>query len=787
MKKIIYRVIALAIIAVLLTTASTGCRSHTDDGKEVSEFVFLPEITSISSLAENFPNMSNITLTESNLYFTSTSNIDSKSLFRTTQIIKVDLDISDISNLSNYSSLSNYTTALPPHNAEGGGVYINTMQIDTNGNLWIAETSSYVIFDFPSNLNVDDMAESEIWEHHRPLEQSYAIRKLDSTGTELLSVDISSIASANLNWVGITAFHADDESNIIIGSGQTIYVLDIDGNIKFTLNTEEFIHPGTFIRLSDGRVAHRGWSNRQLIWTLRVIDTKSKEWGASIELPSSISGVFHGYDDYLVIFSDLTHLLAIDVETNEEIQILNWMASGIEQSGIDTILFLPDDRILFTTTTWVQDIAGKLSRHTDLMVFSKIPYDEAQEKTIITIATYAPHIISAAVIEFNRTNALYRIEINEIEQSFSALGGDLDKLALEIITGGGPDIIHTAYLPFQQWAGRGIFANLYEFIDADPRLSRSDFIESVISGFESNGKLFHMSPDFTIKTLIGHPDVVGNNTGWSVDDFKAVLDSTPQAMKPLGELYGGVTFLWSIILSDISSFVDWESGNVYFNNDYFIDLLELAYTLEKIVDINWDEIIGGVYSDRSVQMISSGAQIMESVLFVDFWMYFAYQELFGGDFVFKGYPAKNGSGNSLYTSTSMAITTTSQNQQGAWEFIRMFLSEEWQSQQVRSHTFDIPTNKNVFDQSLAKAMEDKQNQFIGWNDLTIAIKALTQEQADDIKELIYSASSVSTFTDPLESIIREGVEDFFNGKITAQDAAQIIQNRALIFVAEQSR
>ena len=776
----ISRFSSLMMSVILLISVVTGCRAGKGDDEDVPDDVFVPEITSLSSLALIFPGIQNITLTENAIYFTSTSDIDSTSLFRTTQIIKVELDVSDIKNLSNYTILSNYSIPPPPFEAEGGGVYIYAMQIDNEGSLWVAERSTYATYDFPSNFDNSKVDESEIWEYRNVLEHSYTLRKLDNTGAEVFSVDTERIA-ANPGWDGITTFHVDDEGNIFIGSNMTLYVLDLNGNTQFTLITEEYIYPDSLIGLSDGRVALRRWGS-QLSATMRVIDIYNKTWGNTIELPPGVSNIFHGNDEYLVAFNDSTNLLAIDRTTGEIIQILNWIASGIEPAGVDNVVFLPDDLFLLTITTHATDVAGQPSRHTELMIISKTPYDIAEGKTVITIASYIPDSLGPAVLEFNRINALYHVEIYEIERN----RGGIDNLILELMTGSGPDIIQPTGLPFYQWTAQGYFADLYEFIDADTEFKRSDFLESVLRSFEINGKLYTISPAFYIDTVIGNPDVVGSNPGWNIDEFKAVIDANPQATKPFGEWYGGREFLWSILHTNITSFIDWESGNVYFDNDYFIGLLEFVY--EFYAKLELVAFPGGMYESQLVRLISSGEQIIELAKFMTLREYLAYQQLFGGDFVFKGYPVETGSGNILGDLSAMAITSTSKNQQGAWEFIRMLLSEEWQSRQhTGTSSFGFPVNRNVFEQSLAEAMQEAEHPPWGWNGIILEIKPLTEDDADKIRAVVDSLTGISTYTDPLEFIIRESVEDFFDGMITSQDAARIIQNRASTYIAEQNR
>jgi hypothetical protein len=63
----------------------------------------------------------------------------------------------------------------------------------------------------------------------------------------------------------------------------------------------------------------------------------------------------------------------------------------------------------------------------------------------------------------------------------------------------------------------------------------------------------------------------------------------------------------------------------------------------------------------------------------------------------------------------------------------------------------------------------------------------TQEDVDEIVTLINSITKIAGHgsDERLRNIIIETATDFFNGLITAEDAARIIQSRVTIFLAEQ--
>jgi len=778
MKKYILFIFTIVISAFFLISL-IGCNMGEDANDENPEFVFVPDFSSLSTLIGHLPNINNITITNGYIYFTSTSNITSTSLFRETQIFKIELDEADQSKLSNIIHLSNYTTLQPMIEADGGGSFINALQIDEDGSIWIAETNKYVTFDFPSGFNINDANEDEIWEHHIPLGTSYLIHRLDITGTKTKTLNVSDTIGGIQGWVGLSSFFVDGKDNIFIGSGQSIYVLDSDGQVQFNLNAENFIQSNSLIRLADGRVALSTWNDKSSRMILNVVDIQKKAWGETIESPINTFRIYHGFNDFLFVYNDGKSLSAIDHESGDVIQIINWTVSGVEPSSVDNIFFLSDDRILLTTSS--EDVGiGQLSVRSELIILYKTPHDEIIEKIELTIASTMPHILSAAVTEFNRTNYSYSIEIIEIEWDGTLNG--INRLLLEIIAGRGPDLIHTQSFPFHQWAGQGLFTDLYELIDTDPLLSRADFVKSILNSTELDGKLYQMYPDFWVDTIFGHPDVVGSNLGWTIDEFMNVLNANPQATIPFGEWIDGRNLLEMIIKNNFESFVDWSTGTVHFDNDYFVDLLEFVFDLDKRISIDLLSLIMRGQS-QTPQLISSGEQLMIISTFAGFEYYSVFQDIFNGEFVFKGYPAEDWSGNSINSNLGIAITSISKNQQGAWEFLRMLLSEKYQRQNAINA---FPTNKNIFNERITKTMEEVTLPAVLYEGLLVIPRPLSQEDVNDIVDLIDSISKMTSQADPLWNIINETVSDFYSGAITSKNAARIIQNRASNYVAELS-
>ena len=791
MKNTHSHILASLLSLTLLASMLIGCGRDTDDGSDsdtdgASDYAFVPEFTSLSALAGDLPNMSNITIANNTVFFTTTSELKNDALFRTTYIYALDIDDSALSYLQNYTA-----TPLPP-DAQSGGVHITALYVDADGSLWVAEEGNFVEFDFPHDFDLDEADIDEIWEHVSRRESSYIIRKLDSTGAELQSIDINHFSEAP-DWFAVFSLYVDDNANIFFGSGQTVYVIDAAGELLFRLDTGgDFIMPDSIIRLSDGRTAFFDWG-AAAARALRVINVQGRTWGENIPLPVNVHNVFSGTDEYLAIINDSINLLGIDKDTGEILPIINWSDSIGSPVGLGNVTFMPDGRVLFTTTAFDYGVDGDFTSHTELITLNRTPRDELPEKVTLHLAAtwwISPEITSA-IAEFNRTNAFYRIEIMMFEPSWHTMADDFSRLALDITTGNGPDIIDTSHLPFYQWAARGMFVDLYEFIDADPSFDRNDIIDVVRRNTETNGKLYRALPTFTIKTMTGSADIVGSEPGWTFGELIAVLEANPQATNAFGVWSDGMSIFQEIFLNHADNFVNWETGAVYFDNDDFIEFLEFSVELRRV--FNWwgdnrreDGHAFATFGEPILrQMVSSGEIIIETYPISSFNNPYIIQRYFGEDFVFKGYPTDSGSGNSLSAYPRLAISAMSEHKEGAWEFLRVILSEQWQRNNTQYYNF--PTNKIVFEERLARARDGNETEF--WAGAMVFPGGMREDPSafvDRTLALINSAEGLPSGYDPILDIIFEGIDDIFSGRSTPQEAARIIQSRASIFVAEQS-
>jgi len=359
----------------------------------------------------------------------------------------------------------------------------------------------------------------------------------------------------------------------------------------------------------------------------------------------------------------------------------------------------------------------------------------------------------------------------------------LTKLATELIAGNVPDILALSNLPFRQYAERGLFADLNEFFDDDPDIDKADYLENVMHAAQTDGALYRVFPAFVISSLIGNPEVLGSSPGWTLNEFKAVLNANPKADIPLGEWMTKIRFLNLTFSHNIEQFVDWDSGTVHFDSEEFIELLKLSdlFPLESDNNRPFPTVMS------AEEAIVTGRQIIAWGQLVRFMDYMIDRTYFGGKITFKGFPGDKRKGGMLSISGDVAITAQSKHKQGAWEFVRLLLSEDFVRDNVNENYIGLPVHTVIFEEQIAYAMDSRIDRQLGdpITGQSLVIPDLSAEEAGQIRALIDSIDGILDRDEMLLNIISESASDFFRGQTTASAAARVIQSRASIYMSEQ--
>jgi len=752
-------IIAILILSIVLIGCTTNSGNNNDAVQRTPTLVQIPD---------DIGEVSTVVVADNGLVYISTIVQSGNGLSSTPRIFAQNLDETRFNELQNYNAIQLLSDRT-------GNISVEKMVVDASGNIYILEVGSV-----------------ETTEGNALIQN---LRKLDSTGNEISSFDLESFIHDE-NIIRILSFEVDSDGNIYLLTtgitGISLFVLDANDDLLFRVEAGDMMLR-QLVALSNGSIAAFGQirTGGGVNLVLVPVDINTEDFSAEINLPDNINPfrIFRGSGGYDAFIMSETDIYGIHFEGNKVTNILNLLSNNLNPNDLKSIYITSDDSVIIF--------------HTGVIV---LPGQDV-EKTVLTLATLGGWgwriNVRELVNEFNRTNTNYRIEM--IDYADFGDGGDLIagliRLSTELITGNAPDILFTENMPFTQWAKRGFLVDIYELIDADVRYNRSDFMENVLRATEIDGRLYSIFPNFQVSTIVGNPQVLGVNPGWTIDEFLAIIDDNPQADIPMGMWITRDLFLTNTIKVNMENYINWSTGEVYFDTDEFVKLLEFSVRFPVEVDLTLLEGYPQGFEPGPGDIIAQGRQVMINQNIPSFEAIRALQATFGDiDLVFKGFPSGQCSGNTLVLNTGFSITTQAASTDGAWQFLRMFLDEYYARHFLRIGG-GFPINRTAFEGALDDFIQDgdrNSTYFIdkdgNWfnklpidadiDDYTVYLP-LTDANIEGFLAVMDSLSGVASHHQIILDLVLESAEDFWNGRGSAQNAARIIQNRVSTYVAEQ--
>ena len=658
--------------------------------------------------------------------------------------------------------------------------------------------------------------DEDYYEKYYHWEESFALHALGEDGSIARTIDLNGLKQNGEDYFYVNGIEIGGGNEIYLTAEQGLYVLDADGNLKTTIESDDWID--SMFRLPDGRIACSVYADRGM--HLSVADVEAGSFGEEIEAPSGAYNLIPGGGEHDFYYTNGSNFFSFDLDNPEPVRVLNWVNCDVDSNNTRSTAVLDDGRIVCLTTDYENYAATRYGRETwdslsvELTVLTKVPSDTVPQKEIITLATQSlAYNVRSQIIEFNKSSDKYRIEVwdySEYNDYTSDNEADYyagaTKLETEIMSGNVPDIIDLNRMPVKHLIAKGLLEDLYPYIDSDAALSREDMMQNVLKAYEIDGKLYRTLSNFYIMTVLGARSLVGDTPGWTMDDLNAALAEMPEGCTVFDQYVTRPNILQTCLYLDIDDYVDWASGKTNFESEQFVKLLEFAAGFPA--DFDWESYYGEdyVYSeeDEVDYRLANGLQMLMSTVVSDFRDLQMYNALFGGAATCIGYPTEHGTGNMFESDgASFAMSSKCANKDAAWSFLRQFFTEDYQSND--RYSWGFPTNAKAFEKKLTEAMtpeyeKDENGNYIldddgnrievdegswGWGGTMIQMHALNEEEAAQIRELIDTTTKVLEFDESVYEIVEEEAAAFFAGQKSAEETARLIQSKAMIYVNEQ--
>ncbi|MCH5349418.1 MAG: extracellular solute-binding protein [Oscillospiraceae bacterium] len=748
-KKLVLLLLAAAMLSFVLPSCSKSYGNDTEKSSAESGIVWRGERTYIDGITENAENF---------LYH------DGRVYFRTEEYPE-GMESPDGSRvvLTIHSVNTDGSGLVSIPIVDGTDKYFDSFALDGEGNIVLMETVA------------DESGSLE--------NLSYFLKKFSPEGNELSSVDITDAVNSFADeYFYARGIAVDKNGNVYIGNYYYISAFSPEGKLIFGKDTGNSGGINKLVVSASGDVYGNVYMDG---YVLKKIDPVTGELGESIKLSNSeysyLSVPYSGAGDAEIYVDDGTSLTSIDPQNGEITEILNWVDSDLIRSEIGGV-FPAEDGGGF--------ICPGLSYPGNSPVITVImPRDVSELPVRTEIIMAGPEFavnfpLEYQAVKFNMENENYRIKIKKYADE-----DYLTKLSTDIISGNIPDILITdSQMNLQSYISKGLFCDMYEFIDNDSELSRGDLLPNVLSAFEMDGKLYNFTSSFMISTVIGKASIF-KESGIDFDRLEEIRGGFPEGTEIFSGMDKSAVLQYGLRMS-ADSFIDYKTGECYFDSDKFTKLLEFANTFPSSAELNFDD---GFWS-RLDTMYSDGSTLLMVPMISCYGDYFCYERGYFGDTVTTvGFPSVSGEpGSAIFVNSGFAISARSDDPDGAWQFVRTLLLPEFQNE-----TGDFPVRVSALENKAKKEMnvsdEDSYSPIISMGDWSLSstkfiseIGKPAKEDIDRINALVTSVSRLELYNSTIREIVNEEASAYFAGSRSAEQAAELIQNRVKLYLNENS-
>ncbi len=412
--------------------------------------------------------------------------------------------------------------------------------------------------------------------------------------------------------------------------------------------------------------------------------------------------------------------------------------------------------------------------------------EEYANTELITLSTVGMYDrLEDIVIAYNRQDTGVRIILQDYADYNTSEDQSLGhaKLREDLLDGIVADLVCTDGLNFENLAGKGLFADWYDLMDADPEFNRSDYLQNYFTSMEYGGKLQKLGVSFRLHTAAAKTEYVGEQQGRTLAEF--MQQPLPGDME-LFQFYNQQFAMDFWFTAAQSSFIDRKNAKCYFDTPEFVELLEMikGYSSDEYTGI-WMQTAPGEQPPVDTAAFLEDRALVKFNTFSEPIDYYAMIRTVFRDtpITLMGYPTAEGNSNGgvFQSDFTLSVNAQSEKKDAVWDFMKYLLSEKFQ----KKLNGPMPIHRGVLEEKLTLATK-----MVGatafYGDTNVNIGAATQESMDTLRSYIESISTAFYYDAIVEKILMEEMEMFLAGDQSAENAAKMMQSRVSIYLSEQS-
>ncbi len=588
---------------------------------------------------------------------------------------------------------------------------------------------------------------------------------------------------------------AENGSLNVLISGDRAGVMSVDasgalqGEKSLTNGSELLGKASDVVVKADGTLIVLYYNDDWTKMYMTSYDINTDTVGVETEMPQNL--MWMGYNCIAagvgtdIIYSNNNGVYGYSVGDTEPTQMMSYINSDLNTNGLNRIVALDETHFIgfyYDRTT---------NKEAGAFFTKRNPEDIPDKQVIVLAGEYIPYDLEVRVINYNKSSDLYRIVVKAYNSynTMEDYNAGYTKLNNDIITGNMPDIlVADNSLPIENYISKGLIADIGKMIEKDEELAQVEYLQNVFDAYSVDEKLYYVVPTFYVQTYMAKTSMVGDRTSWTMQEFQEFAKTLPEGTELMTEMTRG-HFMNLVLQYCGTDFIDVSTGKCTFDSPEFISILEYAKSLPE--ELNYD-YYGDNYwmnyesmyrEDRTVLASSYIGGIRD--------MNYTINGSFGAPVTYIGFPTSDGIGSVLQADTAYVLSAKSKNLEGAWDFLRYYLTPEYQ----KELNWGLPVMKEAFDAKAKEALNrpyyiDENGEKVEYDDYfymngeEIKLEPMSQEQLDQLVNLLTTVNKRTYYNNDIQNIINEEAAAFFEGQKSAQEVVQIIQSRAQIFVDE---
>ncbi len=403
----------------------------------------------------------------------------------------------------------------------------------------------------------------------------------------------------------------------------------------------------------------------------------------------------------------------------------------------------------------------------------KIIPEEIPDENIVDIACINTSPDEWVIDKFEELYPEYKINIIEFDEHAENFNTKWDSMMISDDT---PDLLFFSNESIKNFDARRdnnkqAYIDLYNYLNKDDTIDKNDLTASVLKALEHDGSLYQITPNFSIKTILANADLINNDKPWSVDEFNEF------ATKNIDKLFSNNNkeTASSLILNPFP-FYDTKKSQASFDTDTFRKYIGLIDKFSETLDFT-----------------NNFALFETSLYCFDEHNYISKVYFKGSDVISKGYPGADGNGAFIVPRQQFSIFANAENPDMAWEFIKIFFTEEYQSEMIKFNPVLFPTRTDL----LKNMMEKTKYPYSETNLYGASIKGYdfegneiecgvpSQESLDYMMDIINNAETLYLPNMNVDNIFFEEYCQYESGGQDINTMSKNIQNRVDIYLNER--